>query len=99
MRFAQTQVCPALRNLHSNTGPYALRTLGVDTFLLTRDVEAYLRHHGIVDTGITSRKALDASQAFFNDLSQQSGRRLGELSRLISFNFGENRVGIGVNSD
>ena len=29
--------------LGGNTGPYALRNLGVDTFLLTRDVEGFLR--------------------------------------------------------
>ena len=80
--------------LGGNTGPYALRALGVDTFLLTRDVEGFLRLHGIIDTGIGSKKALQSAQIFFNDLRQQSGRDLGELSRLISFTFGHNRVGI-----
>lgn len=80
--------------LGGNTGPYALRALGVDTFLLTRDVEDFLRLHGIIDTGIGSKKALQSAQSFFNDLQQQSGRSLGELSRMISFTFGRNRVGI-----
>lgn len=80
--------------LGGNTGPYALRALGVDTFLLTRDVEGFLRLHGIIDTGIGSKKALQSAQTFFNDLQQQSGRGLGELSRLISFSFGHNRVGV-----
>ncbi len=84
--------------LGGNTGPFGLRSLGADTFLLTRDVEGFLRHHGIVDSGITSRRALDASQAFFNGLREESGRSLTELSKIVSFNFGENRVGIGVDS-
>jgi 3-methyladenine DNA glycosylase Tag len=84
--------------LGGNTGPYALRALGVDTFLLTRDVEGFLRSHQIVDGGIGSQRALRASQEFFNELRQQSGRSLAELSRLVSFNFGENRMGVGVDS-
>ncbi len=80
--------------LGGNTGPYALRTLGVDTFLLTRDVEGYLRNHGVVDSGIASKGALSAAQEFFNDLREESGRSLSELSRLVSFCFGDNRMGM-----
>jgi 3-methyladenine DNA glycosylase Tag len=80
--------------LGGNTGPYALRSLGVDTFLLTRDVEGFLRLHGIVDTGINSKKALQGSQHFFNELREQSGRSLSQLSCLVSFTFGQNRVGV-----
>ena len=79
--------------LGGNTGPYALRTLGVDTFLLTRDVEAYLRLHGIVDTGIGSKSALASTQSFFNQLQDESGRSLSELSRLVSYCFGDNALG------
>ncbi len=80
--------------LGGNTGPYALRNLGVDTFLLTRDVEGFLRLHDIVDTGITSKAALAAAQGYFNDLREQSGGSLSELSRLVSFSFGENWQGL-----
>jgi len=80
--------------LGGNTGPYALRTLGVDTFLLTRDVEGYLRNHGVINTGPGSKSALKASQAFFNQLQDESGRSLAELSRLVSYCFGENRMGM-----
>ena len=80
--------------LGGNTGPYALRTLGVDTFLLTRDVEAYLRLHGVVDSGIGTKSALGAAQSFFNQLQDESGRSLSELSRLVSFCFGDNAVGL-----
>jgi 3-methyladenine DNA glycosylase Tag len=80
--------------LGGNTGPYALRNLGVDTFLLTRDVEGYLRNLGIIDTGPGSKAALSATQNFFNQLREESGRSLSELSRLVSFCFGDNRMGL-----
>lgn len=82
--------------LGGNTGPYALRTLGKDTFLLSRDVEGFLRTHKIVDTGITSKGALTNTQNYFNGLQEQSGMSLSQLSRLISFSFGENWVGVST---
>jgi 3-methyladenine DNA glycosylase Tag len=78
--------------LGGNTGPFALRTLGVDTFLLTQDVEGFLRSHDIVDSGITSQRALKATQAYFNDLREQSGKNLAALSRIVSFCHGQNRA-------
>ncbi len=84
--------------LGGNTGPYALRTMGVDTFLMSRDVEGFLRLHGIVDTGITSKSALNNTQAFFNGLKKESGYSLSQLSRMISFTFGENWVGLDIPS-
>jgi len=82
------------RRLGGNTGPFALRALGVDTFLLTRDVEGFLREHGIIEGGVTSKKSLAAAQRFFNGLREESGRSLGELSRIVSFTHGENRAGL-----
>jgi 3-methyladenine DNA glycosylase Tag len=78
--------------LGGNTGPYALRTLGVDTFLLTQDVEGFLRHHDIIEGGATSQRSLKAMQSYFNGLRQQSGRSLAELSRIVAFGYGQNRV-------
>jgi|TARA_B110000908_G_scaffold22895_1_gene25966 3-methyladenine DNA glycosylase Tag len=80
--------------LGGNIGPYALRALGKDTFLLSRDVEGFLREHNIVETGITTKSALNNSQRFFNDLQQESGRSLMELSRLVSYCHGNNVVGV-----
>jgi hypothetical protein len=45
-----------------------------------------------VDSGITSQRALKATQAYFNDLRDQSGKSLAELSRLVSFCHGQNRT-------
>ncbi|MCK5880967.1 MAG: DNA-3-methyladenine glycosylase I [Sinobacterium sp.] len=78
--------------LGGNTGPYALRAIGKDTFLLTRDVEGYLRSAGIIDTGITTKSALRNSQHFFNDLQQQSGWNYRDLSLLLANSHGENNI-------
>ena len=80
--------------LGGNTGPYALRGLGLDTFLLTQDVEGFLRSHAIIDTGRDTKKALYDSQEFFNKLASSSGRRFCELSRIVAFAHGENWIGI-----
>ena len=80
--------------LGGNTGPFALRSLGIDSFLLTKDVEDFLRLNGIVDSGISSKRALYAAQNFFNDLQKDSGRDFAELSRLIAFSFGDNWAGL-----
>jgi 3-methyladenine DNA glycosylase Tag len=78
--------------LGGNTGPYALRAIGKDTFLLTRDVEAYFRNHQIIDGGLRSKKSLKTIQDSFNQWHQTSGRSMQELSMLVSFGVGENRV-------
>jgi 3-methyladenine DNA glycosylase Tag len=80
------------QRLGGNTGPYALRLLGKDTFILSSDVEAYLRVQKIIDGGLQSKKSLSAIQAFFNQLQQESGYSLTQLSRLIAFASGDNYV-------
>ena len=80
--------------LGGNTGPYALRVLGKDTFLLSRDCESYLRAHQIIDGGLQTKKSLAAIQAFFNELQQQSGLSFQELSQIVSYSCGDNVVGM-----
>lgn len=80
------------QRLGGNTGPYALRLLGKDTFLLSSDVEAYLRAQKIIDGGLQSKKSLTAIQAYFNQLQQESGYSLMQLSRLIAYAGGDNHV-------
>lgn len=80
--------------LGGNTGPYALRALGKDTFLLSRDVESYLRAHKMIDGGLQTKKSLNTAQAFFNELQQQSGLSMQELSLIVAYGVGDNRVGI-----
>ncbi|MGL1958773.1 MAG: DNA-3-methyladenine glycosylase I [Colwellia sp.] len=80
------------QRLGGNTGPYALRLLGKDTFILSSDVEAYLRAQKIIDGGLQSKKSLTAIQHYFNQLQQNSGYSLTQLSRLIAFASGDNYV-------
>ena len=80
------------QRLGGNTGPYALRLLGKDTFILSSDVEAYLRAQKIIDGGLQSKKSLTAIQEYFNELKKESGYSLTQLSRLIAFSCGDNYV-------
>ncbi|MBU3825706.1 MAG: DNA-3-methyladenine glycosylase I [Candidatus Oceanisphaera merdipullorum] len=74
--------------LGGNIGPYALRRLGVDTFVFTGDVSAYLRHHQVVDAGLSSQKGLRQAQAAFNEWHQQSGFSYAEISKTIAYSIG-----------
>ncbi|NUZ11422.1 DNA-3-methyladenine glycosylase I [Pseudoalteromonas sp. McH1-7] len=76
--------------LGGNTGPYALRVLGKDTFLLSKDVETVLRAEAIIDGGLQSQKSLLAAQQFFNEMRQYSGFSLQELSQIVAMSVGEN---------
>ena len=70
--------------LGGNTGPYALRQLGVDSFVLSKDVTAALIREGVVDKAPTSKSAMRAVQAAFNDWRKQTGRSLTEVSRILA---------------
>ncbi|HIF9174509.1 TPA: DNA-3-methyladenine glycosylase I [Photobacterium damselae] len=78
--------------LGGNTGPYALRTMGKDTFIISQDVEAYLRNIGVIEGGKSSLKSLKATQKAFNDWQQESGRPMCQVSQIISFSCGDNHV-------
>jgi 3-methyladenine DNA glycosylase Tag len=80
------------QRLGGNTGPNALRFLGKDTFILSSDVESYLRAQKIIDGGLHSKKSLSAIQEHFNKLQAQTGYSLMQLSRLIAFAGGDNVV-------
>lgn len=80
------------KRLGGNTGAYSLRVMGKDTFILSSDVEAYLRQSGIVDSGRTTKRAQLSAQTAFNDWQQESGRSLSEISQVIAFSCGDNRV-------
>lgn len=76
--------------LGGNTGPYMLRSLGIDTFLFSRDVEDYLRKHDIIDGGLTSKKSLAAANNAFATWQKESGRSLQEISAIVAFSWGTN---------
>lgn len=66
------------------TGQYALRRMGVDSFILSRDVVARLIAEGVIDKAPTSKKAMAAVQGAFNTWMDQSGRSLTEVSRVLA---------------
>jgi 3-methyladenine DNA glycosylase Tag len=80
--------------LGGNTGPYSLRALGIDTFLLSRDVEAYFVEHGLITGSARSKRSLNAIQNTFFAWQKESGLSLQELSQLVSFSCGDNYVGM-----
>jgi len=76
--------------LGGNTGPYFLRVMGKDTFLMTGDVVRYLIGQGLIDRRPNSQRDLKLVQATFNDWQQQSGKSMAEVSRIVACSIGEN---------
>lgn len=74
--------------LGGNTGPYFLRTMGVDSFILSRDVVARLMAEGVIDKAPTSQKGMKAVQAAFNAWREESGCSLTHISRVLALSIG-----------
>ena len=74
--------------LGGNSGPYFLRMVGKDTFILTDDVVAGLKAQGIVEKKPTAKRDLQKVQDCFNQWQQESGRPLAQISRLLSYTVG-----------
>lgn len=70
--------------LGGNSAMYFLRFMGVDSFILSRDVSAALVREGVVDKAPTSKKDMEKVQAAFNEWSSQSGRPLMQISRVLA---------------
>ena len=70
--------------LGGNSASYAMRFMGRDSWILSQDVTARLIAEGVIDKPATSKTALKAVQAAFNDWMQQSGRSLTEISRVLA---------------
>ena len=58
--------------------------MGKDCFILSRDVTAALIHAGVVDKQPTSKKALAATQAVFDDWMSESGLGLTAICRTLA---------------
>ncbi|MBS9718046.1 DNA-3-methyladenine glycosylase I [Pseudohalocynthiibacter aestuariivivens] len=74
--------------LGGSTAQYFLRFMGKDSFVLSADVVARLVAEDVVDKTPTSKKALAATQAAFNEWAAQSGRSLTEISRVLAMSVG-----------
>lgn len=83
--------------LGGNTGPYALRRMGVDTFIISQDNEAYFRAYKLIEGGISSKKNHKIIQQCFNQWQEQTQLDYTTLSRVLSYSVGDNFVGIEGN--
>jgi 3-methyladenine DNA glycosylase Tag len=70
--------------LGGNTGPYILRSMGKPAFIFSKDVVTALIRENVVDKPPTSKKAIAAVQEIFNQWSQETGRNLSSLSRILA---------------
>ena len=70
------------------TGPFFLRFMGKDTFMLSPDVVKALVRAKVVDKAPSSKKALAAVQDAFNQWRDESGRSLCAISRTLSCSIG-----------
>jgi len=74
--------------LGGNTGQYFLRFMGVDSFIVSRDVVARLVAEGIIDGTPSSKKAMAAVQDAINTWQTESARSLTEMSRVLAMSVG-----------
>ena len=74
--------------LGGTTGPYFLRRMGVDSFILTQPVIAALIREGIVDKAATSKRDQMAAQEAFNSWKAESKRPLTQISQVLAMSTG-----------
>jgi 3-methyladenine DNA glycosylase Tag len=74
--------------LGGNSGPFFLRFVGKDTFMLSQAVVEALIAQGIVDKSPTGKKALADVAEAFNAWRTESGRPLCAISRTLAASVG-----------
>jgi len=74
--------------LGGGTGQYFLRQLGRDSWVLSRDVVQALVREGVIDKTPTSKTAMRAVQAAFNECAADSGRPFAHISRMLALSVG-----------
>lgn len=73
------------------TGQYFLRKMGIDCFILSRDVVAALQHAGLdIKPNPTSKKDLKTIQEQFNSWQKETGRSYSQISKILAYSIGEN---------
>jgi 3-methyladenine DNA glycosylase Tag len=74
--------------LGGNSGPYFLRSVGKDTFLLTGDVCQALMNQGLIEKKPTGKAAQKKVQELFNAWSDNTGLPLCQLSKILACTLG-----------
>ncbi len=72
------------KQLGGNSGPYFLRMMGKDGFILTADVVEALNRLKVVSGKLTSKTDRATVQAAFNDWHEETGLPHAHLSRILS---------------
>ena len=72
------------KQLGGNSGPYFLRMMGKDGFILTPDVVAALNKLKIGNGKLSSKKDRASVQAAFNDWHEETGLPYAHLSRILA---------------
>ncbi len=72
------------KQLGGTSGPYFLRRVDKDTFLLTDDVIRALAHWGVIDTAPKSRKQKLEVQAAMNIWHEESRRPYCQISAILA---------------
>jgi 3-methyladenine DNA glycosylase Tag len=72
------------KQLGGISGPYFLRRVKKDTFLLTGDVIRALHHWGAVDETPKNKKQLRQVQEYMNEWQQECGRPYCQLSMILA---------------
>jgi len=75
-------------HLGGNSGPYFLRSVGKDSFVLTDDVAAALIAAGVVERKPSGKADLARVQQAFNRWAEESGRPLCQISRILAMSAG-----------
>jgi len=70
--------------LGGTTGMYVLRQIGVDGFILARDVVSALIREGVIEKDPSSKRDMDLVQTAFNTWHAESGRPLTHISRVLA---------------
>ncbi|OQP83244.1 3-methyladenine DNA glycosylase [Rhizobium rhizosphaerae] len=73
--------------LSGDAGMRFLRTIGKPAFITTKDVVAALVREGVIARAPTGKRDYAAIQEAFNRWSEQSGRNLTEISRILAMSF------------
>ena len=71
-------------HMSGTSAQYMLRKMGVEGYVLGRDVVGRLIAEGVIDKPPTSARAMRAVQEAFNVWAGQSGRSLTEISRVLA---------------
>ena len=71
-------------HLGGTSGQYFLRTMGVDGYVLSRDVVRALIREGVVDKTPSSQRDLARVQAAFDRWRAESGRPMSAISRTLA---------------